>query len=155
MWRSSVTCERAREWVSLRVDGELSEFEGALLAVHLDRCDSCCGFALDVGVFTEELRRQPLEPVGFTVALPRPRRARVQVRLGHLTAAAVVTAAVGLSTLAVTQHVGVPTRANGLNVPVATQPDDAVGDVGARRAQLLSKSPRGWIPRRGVELSES
>jgi predicted anti-sigma-YlaC factor YlaD len=153
MWTSSVTCERAREWVSLRVDGELSEFEGALLAVHLGRCDSCCGFALDVGVFTEELRRQPLEPVGFRVALPRPRRARV--RVGHLTAAAVATAAVGLSTLAVTQHVGVPTRPNGLNVPVATQPDDAVGDAGARRAQLLSKSPRGWIPRRGVELGES
>ena len=30
-------CARARFWVSLRVDGELSELEGALLDAHLAR----------------------------------------------------------------------------------------------------------------------
>jgi len=34
----SATCDRARAWISLRSDGELSEFECALLDAHLGRC---------------------------------------------------------------------------------------------------------------------
>src|SRR5438270_469921 len=34
-------CARARFWASLRIDGELSELEGALLDAHLARCDEC------------------------------------------------------------------------------------------------------------------
>ena len=37
-------CERARQWASLRLDGELSELENALLDAHLGRCQACSGF---------------------------------------------------------------------------------------------------------------
>ena len=39
--RPSLPCERAREWASLRLDGELSQFESAMLESHLARCAAC------------------------------------------------------------------------------------------------------------------
>ena len=41
-------CARARFWASLRVDGELSELEGALLDAHLGRCADCSAYAAGV-----------------------------------------------------------------------------------------------------------
>jgi anti-sigma factor RsiW len=41
-------CERARECASLRLDGELSEFEQALLVAHLARCEACASFAREL-----------------------------------------------------------------------------------------------------------
>jgi predicted anti-sigma-YlaC factor YlaD len=37
-------CARARFWVSLRVDGECSELEDALLDAHLGGCADCRAF---------------------------------------------------------------------------------------------------------------
>ena len=34
-------CDRAREWVSLELDGELSELGAARLDAHLVRCAAC------------------------------------------------------------------------------------------------------------------
>jgi len=57
----SAICERARSWISLREDDELSEFECALLDAHLARCAACAEFAADVSSTTLTLRAQPLE----------------------------------------------------------------------------------------------
>jgi predicted anti-sigma-YlaC factor YlaD len=72
-------CARARFWVSLRVDGELSELEGALLDAHLARCAECAAFAAGTSASTTWLRGAELErPAPITVAVPRaPRRAAV------------------------------------------------------------------------------
>src|SRR5438552_17660981 len=70
-------CARARCWASLRVDGELSELEGALLDAHLGRCDECRAVADDFGAAAHMLRATPQEPVALVaVDLPRslPRR---------------------------------------------------------------------------------
>jgi predicted anti-sigma-YlaC factor YlaD len=67
-------CERARECVSLRLDGELSEFEQALLAAHLARCELCRSFAAELEGVTARLRSAQLEPLEQPVALPRRRR---------------------------------------------------------------------------------
>ena len=40
-------CDRARAWVSLKLDGELSELEGFMLESHLARCEACRAFATD------------------------------------------------------------------------------------------------------------
>jgi predicted anti-sigma-YlaC factor YlaD len=56
-------CERAREWASLRADGELSELESVLLDVHLARCDACRAFALGA-----ERMAATLRAVGVTAA---------------------------------------------------------------------------------------
>jgi hypothetical protein len=56
-------CERARAWAALQPDGELSELERRLLAVHVARCTACASFAAGVEALVEEVRAAPLEPV--------------------------------------------------------------------------------------------
>ena len=68
-------CARARFWASLRIDGELSELEGALLDAHLARCDACREVVAGFTVATEGLRAAPLVvPAPLAVASSRPRR---------------------------------------------------------------------------------
>jgi anti-sigma factor RsiW len=67
-------CERARECASLRLDGELSEFEQALLQAHLGRCEACRSFAAELEGITREIRNAPLETLEQPVALPSRRR---------------------------------------------------------------------------------
>jgi predicted anti-sigma-YlaC factor YlaD len=52
-------CERARRWVSLGLDGELSQVESARLGAHVGRCAECAEFARDVDALTQELRAMP------------------------------------------------------------------------------------------------
>ena len=40
-WRRTTACERAAQWISLELDGELGRLEQAALARHLGRCDRC------------------------------------------------------------------------------------------------------------------
>jgi len=84
-------CARARFWASLRIDGELSELEGALLDAHLARCADCAAFATFTRTSTTALRAVPLtRPAPVSVAYPAsPRR----VFAGVLAAAVVVGAA--------------------------------------------------------------
>jgi hypothetical protein len=84
-------CARARFWVSLRVDGELSELEGALLDSHLARCPGCAEFAQGASEATSWLRDAQLErPAPIIVSVPRsPRR----VAPGFVAAAVVVASA--------------------------------------------------------------
>jgi predicted anti-sigma-YlaC factor YlaD len=68
-------CSRARFWASLRVDGELSELEGALLDAHLKRCADCAEFAASAAESTAWLRAAELErPAPIAVAAPKLRR---------------------------------------------------------------------------------
>ena len=92
-------CERARLWVSLRLDGELSEFEEVSLRAHVARCATCAGFALDVDALTTELRAAPLQQPAHPIALPRRRSTALRVLQLSAAAAAIVLAA-GLGSLA-------------------------------------------------------
>jgi predicted anti-sigma-YlaC factor YlaD len=75
MNESGHLCERARFWASLRLDGELSELEGALLDAHLARCAGCRAVADGFGASTTTLRSAPLERLA-PVALDLPRSSR-------------------------------------------------------------------------------
>src|SRR3954469_19530377 len=69
-------CARARFWASLRIDGELSELEGALLDAHLARCDGCREVAQGFGAAAALLRATPparVDPVAVHVS-SSPRR---------------------------------------------------------------------------------
>jgi ferric-dicitrate binding protein FerR (iron transport regulator) len=86
-------CGRAREWVSLRADGELSELERLLLRRHLSRCGDCRAFAGAVEVTTRAIRETPQErPSRSLGPVPAPARPRVRLRL------AAVALAVGAAT---------------------------------------------------------
>jgi predicted anti-sigma-YlaC factor YlaD len=75
MNESGHLCERARFWASLRLDGELSELEGALLDAHLARCGGCRSIADGFGASTTALRSAPLARLA-PVALDLPRSPR-------------------------------------------------------------------------------
>lgn len=89
-------CDRARNWASLGLDGELSELERALLDGHLASCAACRGSTAGVRSFTTALRAAALEPLDHPIELPVRRRlaAFTSVRVGA--AAALVAGAVGL-----------------------------------------------------------
>jgi predicted anti-sigma-YlaC factor YlaD len=82
-------CERARKWISRRLDGDLSELEGALLETHLELCVACRTFGDDVAAITFELRRAQ---VALTERPSTP--ARRQRRLTRPAAAVAAAAAV-------------------------------------------------------------
>jgi hypothetical protein len=94
------SCERAREYVSLRLDRELSDFEHALLHSHLERCERCRAFEADVIAVTSALRAAPPELPPHPIALPRSRSASARfLQIGAAAAAVVAALAVGRAAL--------------------------------------------------------
>ena len=81
-------CERARECASLRLDGELSEFEVALLTAHLTRCEPCRSFARELESVTNHVRSTPLAHLEQPIALPAARRRLISRRPVEIAAAA-------------------------------------------------------------------
>ena len=89
-------CERARGWVSLAVDGELSELEQALLEAHLERCAECRTFSAGVGAVGELMRSAPPERPARPVSVRRARGGRsLRILQAGAAAAVVMTAALG------------------------------------------------------------
>ena len=89
---TSQLCARARFWASLRLDGELSELESALLDAHLARCAACSAVAREFAASTDDLRARPLERVApVTVRHARsPRRVFVGVAIAAVVAVGVL-----------------------------------------------------------------
>lgn len=97
-------CDRAREWSSLQLDGELSDFEHVLLGSHLSTCEECRHFSASVTAFTVELRAVPLERPERPVVVRKHRRALSLARAP--VAAALAVMAVGLGTLLTSSELG-------------------------------------------------
>jgi len=90
-------CDRAREYSSRSLDGELSDFERALLETHLERCDACRAYAVELAEIVTRLRLEPLEALPHPVSLPSRRRVRARALQGAAAvAAAAVAATAGL-----------------------------------------------------------
>jgi anti-sigma factor RsiW len=93
----SRVCDRAREYSSRALDGELSDFERALLGSHLERCEACRAYSAELGQIVERLRLTPLEPLSHPISLPSRRRGRVRVlQIAAASAVAAVAATAGL-----------------------------------------------------------
>ena len=79
MTATSQLCERAREWASLRADGELSELESALLPAHLGRCAPSRSFSEGAEEVAAAMRAARLErPAPLALVLPRRRPAALR-----------------------------------------------------------------------------
>jgi hypothetical protein len=87
-------CERARQWASLRIDGELSELEDALLEQHLEGCAACSGFAARLAATAEAVRAVPLERP--EISYPRFERPVIRLPVGRRVAIVAVAAAAAL-----------------------------------------------------------
>ena len=95
---ASGRCERAREYASLALDGELSQFEHALLRAHLEACPGCRSYNGGLVATTERLRNAPLERLERPISLPSRQRVSFRSVQAGLAAALVVTA-IGLGGL--------------------------------------------------------
>jgi anti-sigma factor RsiW len=90
----SPICERVRFQASLELDGELSQFERAMLTAHVARCEACRAYQDDLLALTRHMRTTPLELLTSPIVLPRRRRA-VARPLQFAALAAVVVATAG------------------------------------------------------------
>lgn len=77
-WRTN-TCERATQWISLDLDGELSQLEQAALARHLLSCTRCEAVSTQFSSFTCMLREAPLIEFEREAAQVSPGRIRARV----------------------------------------------------------------------------
>src|SRR3954449_5655027 len=96
---TSQLCDRARQLASLRLDGELSELEAALLDAHLARCAGCSAFATAGANIAAALRALEPEPFEAKVEIPFVRRAHRIRALHAAAAAALVVAAAALGSV--------------------------------------------------------
>jgi predicted anti-sigma-YlaC factor YlaD len=139
----SQLCERAREWASLRADGELSELESALLDAHLCRCAPCRSFARGAEELTAALRAARLErPAPLALVLPR-RRPALHALQAVLATAFVVAAGVTAALVGVDRHAPSVSTAEPVAVVAAVESPDAFRRL--RRPLLLA--PVRQLPR--------
>lgn len=128
-----VLCDRARAWAALAPDGELSELERKLLGSHLDRCDACADFAVQVAAVAAELRAALLQPLPRPVSVPAWRRRSVYARVRAVGAAA----AVALIALGVAARAPLSTgEQDKLELPRVT---NFANNAPAREVELISR----------------
>jgi len=96
-------CERARQWISAGLDGELSEFEGAVLEGHLAICTACTDFLVETRGLTNALRTAP--PDRFTASVRPRQRQRIALRLSPV-AASLAVVAVGVGSILASVRLG-------------------------------------------------
>jgi len=107
-FRQDPGCDRAREWASLALDGELSQIERVLLKAHLRRCEECSHATRELRSLTALLREAPLEQPGRAFELParRPRR-KIAFRVAFAASLTATAAALGVFVGSIT---GAPAR---------------------------------------------
>jgi predicted anti-sigma-YlaC factor YlaD len=116
-------CDRARAWISLRLDDEISELEEAKLGAHLRRCTACREFEATVRGAVVTLRAQPLEQIDHPVFVSG--RRRLPLRRGAVASVAAVAAAVvGVTTVLSTQVSRSPSTHTPTQIPAAVTVDD-------------------------------
>lgn len=145
-------CERARAWASLRLDGELSEFEDALLVAHLRRCSACCEYEESVRGAVLALREAPFEQLEYPIGVPARRAALRPTTLAR--AAAVVVGVVGIATVLTAQSgQRFPTTPASRVAP--TDNSDLVQSRALRVAQLGAQPSASQMGVRGAVLQRS
>jgi len=93
-------CARARESMSARLDGELTELEAGFLDLHLSGCATCAGYAEDVEGAAALVRGTPLEQPNEPIFVARRLRHR-RLPIPSAAAAAVAVAVVAGSSFAI------------------------------------------------------
>jgi hypothetical protein len=88
-------CERAREWSSLRIDGELSLLEEELLERHLSACADCAGFDEATRATAAAMRTAPVERPSRRLRIPARRAAGFSVERRRTAVVAAAALALG------------------------------------------------------------
>lgn len=143
-------CDRAREWASAGIDGELSAFESALLEAHLAGCPPCRNFQSAAAGASAALRTASLERFELPVATGSNHRRRLYGRLAPAAAVAVAVIGVaGILTSAQLRHFdGRDTPA-----PASVQRNAAINLLkvaGTQREAILKQRAELRLPRGAV-----
>ena len=150
------SCERAREWASLRLDAELSEFEQALLNAHLEKCADCARYVARVETTTGALRAAEWEPLVTHVTLPVRHRRVVPLRaVSAFAGAAAIAAAVGLGTLF--GSLGTTQRPIGPGLSrsaVSSQPQGEAALIQEPKLAMLKARIGAAGPQRGIGIAD-
>jgi anti-sigma factor RsiW len=121
---SATDCARARESVSVQLDGELPELEVDRLETHLRFCPDCSAWAAEVRDVTRRLREASLEAPAHRFALPRHGRSWRVSSAVALTSAAAVVATIfvspGGNRASVAQHTGPGVKLSASGTRVST-----------------------------------
>jgi anti-sigma factor RsiW len=146
----SRVCDRAREYSSRSLDGELSDFERALLETHLERCDACRAYSVELAEIVTRLRVAPLEALPHPISLPARRRVRARVLQGAAAVAAAAIAATAGLAGSLQSH---PTEARpNLSLEALMR----ANDHHSKDVQVLHQiRTRGNMPRKAIVLSHS
>lgn len=141
-------CMRAREAVSVRLDGELCELDEVRLDQHLTGCADCSRFAADAARTAQVLRGTPLVTAPLA---PFVARRRYAVRVPFAAAAAVMLiAATSGSLFFVGRFVGGSSSAAGRTPPAITAPRQPggleIGDIAMLRNAGPLSHKRGLVP---------
>jgi predicted anti-sigma-YlaC factor YlaD len=133
-------CTQARQAVSARADGELSELESGRLEAHLHDCAACTAYARSVEALALGLRGAELEqPSRPVFSAPHRRRSAFRVNSAAAAAALLVAAA---SAFAVGHVVGSKTGSEpaklGKLSPVSLQRAEVLGMVRRLRPGRMS-----------------
>ncbi len=145
-------CAGARALVSLWLDDELSELEGALLDAHLAACSACREFKLSAEGFTEAIRVAPLDPFRGSFVMPRRvRRHSARLVIGAAAAAAVAAASiVGVVNSSNSGHAVISHHAvSHSQANLSHLASENVEESHAKRASLLAQVDRSWVPMGG------
>ena len=137
-----LVCERVRAQVSLQLDGELSELERRMVALHLARCPGCHAYERDTAMLTRLLREAPLESLRYPVVVRRPRRASVErMQVGFAAALAVAVLGVAVQTAGPGRQSS--SSQSSLRAPVRYETYDEL----AREVQLILDNGRSFDQR--------
>ena len=147
----TLTCEREREWISLALDGELSDFEHVMMAAHLARCAGCRAYAEDVRAFTTSLRSAPPErleaPIWLGVPARSLRAARLRLRLVPVASAAAAVMAAFVAVTSVPEQSAVSDGGYRAAVPVRSFDGPLVNElVLAVRRPSLAEGTQAVLP---------
>ena len=141
-------CDRARQWASLRLDGELSELEEVLLEKHLEGCAACHAFAARMERTTELVRLSPSETPEIDYA-PLPQRRVVHLPVGRRAAIVAIAAAAALGSLVGSQLEGPTQRTpttSGPKVSLLTRDVNQLRQLKTRQPHLTPTREPGNPP---------
>jgi anti-sigma factor RsiW len=145
---SGSPCDRARQWSSLRVDGELSELEDALLEKHLDTCEECLAFDAGLRSTATVMRAAPVEAARLRVELPS--RPRVSFPVGRRVAVAAISVASAAGSIvgSTLQRPAAPPQKPAPQVAVLTRDQDLLRQLPHSRqvTPLVPAQERGGPP---------
>lgn len=145
-------CLRARESISARLDGELSELGAARLRAHLRACSDCAAYANGLDTIAGLLREAPLEAPMIEIALPSRRR---MPGLQVAAAAAAAVAIAATSSFVLGRALGAGSSPAGTATAVSS-PADLLGlrtDSMEQHLAMLWRLQRGGVPNYGRPIA--